>query len=295
MLLLLGTMWGLGFSLAKIATTGGIAPITYSFWQSLGAGVVLSALVVLRGVRVPMSRRHAAFYLAMGITGQTIPNVTIILCVSHLPVGVAAVVVPLAPMFTCAIAYAIGLEGISSARIAGLVLGLAGTALVALPQAAVPEADQSFWVLIAMLTPLFYAIANIVAARWRPSDVDSATLAAAVHVVNATALLPIVMLGGFFYPLWPPFEGHELAVLAQMVVAVVGTILFLEVVRLAGPVFLSQAAYVVTTTAVLWGMLLFGERHGPALWVAIAAIFAGVLLVQRTVPARGPAPSGSRG
>lgn len=291
LLVLLGSMWGLGFSLAKIATNGGVAPLAYSFWQSAGAGAVLSILVLARRVRVQRSPRHLWFYLLMGIVGFSIPNVIIIICVSHLPVGIAAVVVPLSPLFTCALAFAIGIEGLSPARIAGLALGLLGTALIVLPAASLPSPEQAPWALLATATPLFYALGNIIAARLRPREIDSWTLAAAVHVINAAVLAPVVLLGGYLHPLWPPFAAHDLAVIGQIVIGCIGSVLFLEIVRIAGPVFLSQAAYIVTVTGVLWGMALFDERHGPTVWAAMLAIFAGVLLVQR---AAAP-PSGSRG
>jgi drug/metabolite transporter (DMT)-like permease len=81
--------------------------------------------------------------------------------------------------------------------------------------------------------------------------------------------------------------------MGQIGIACCGSVMFLEIVRLAGPVFLSQAAYVVTVTGILWGMALFGERHGPTVWAAMAAIFAGVMLVQRR--AVSPAPMRSPG
>lgn len=282
LLVLLGSLWGLGFSLAKIATRGGVPPITYSFWQSAAAAVVLSAITVLRGVRPSLSARHLRFYLVMGITGFSIPNVNIIMSVAHLPAGIAAVIVPLSPLFTCAIAWAMGFEGMSAGRAVGLALGLAGTALIALPQASLPEPEQRFWVLMATMTPLFYAIGNVVAARLRPPDMDSGALGAAVHVVNAAVLLPVVTLGGMFHSMLPPWGAPELALMGQMAIACIGTVLFLEIVRLAGPVFLSQAAYVVTVTGVLWGMALFGEQHAATVWLGMLAIFGGVLLVQRS-------------
>jgi drug/metabolite transporter (DMT)-like permease len=290
LLVMLGSLWGLGFSLAKIATNGGVAPLAYSFWQSAGAGTVLSIVVLARGTRVRLTPRHLWFYLLMGITGFSIPNVIIVLCVSHLPVGIAAVVVPLSPLFTCAMAFAIGIEGLSPARLGGLALGLLGAALIVLPAGSLPSPDQAPWALLATATPMFYALGNIIAAQLRPRDLDSLTLAAAVHVINAAVLGPVVVLGGFFHPLWPPFPAHELAVMGQIAIASIGSVLFLEIVRMAGPVFLSQAAYIVTVTGILWGMALFGERHGPTVWAAMAAIFAGVVLVQRSA-----APMRSRG
>ncbi len=44
LLLVLGTNWGLAFSLSKFGQLGGIPPLGYVFWQCGGAGVVLLVL-----------------------------------------------------------------------------------------------------------------------------------------------------------------------------------------------------------------------------------------------------------
>ena len=52
-----------------------------------------------------------------------------------------------------------------------------------------------------------------------------------------------------------------------------------EIIRLAGPVFFAQVAYLVTASGVLWGMALFGERHSGLIWLALALMLAGIALV----------------
>ena len=51
--------------------------------------------------------------------------------------------------------------------------------------------------------------------------------------------------------------------------------------RIAGPVYFSQVAYLVTLFGVGFGMLVFGERHPGSAWLALLMIFAGLALVNR--------------
>ena len=57
--------------------------------------------------------------------------------------------------------------------------------------------------------------------------------------------------------------------------------LFFYLLRIAGAVYFSQVAYLVTLFGVGFGMLLFGERHPGSAWLALLLIFAGLALVNR--------------
>ncbi|HJS31773.1 MAG TPA: hypothetical protein VJ924_07255, partial [Alphaproteobacteria bacterium] len=51
LLLVLGSIWGFAFSLAKIGAQGGFPPIAYAMWQSTGGGAILLAICWMRGLR----------------------------------------------------------------------------------------------------------------------------------------------------------------------------------------------------------------------------------------------------
>jgi drug/metabolite transporter (DMT)-like permease len=280
LLLVLGAHWGLSFSLAKIATNGGVGPIAYAFWQSAIAGPILTAIAWARVGSAAGVRKHWWFLLVMGLSGFTIPNINMLICVTHLPVGVVAVVVPLAPLITYVLSWAIGIERFNARRVAGIVLGFAGVILLVAPEASLPSRDQAIWVLIATLTPAFYAVSNVYAAQTRPKDLDSMAIAGGMQLINACFILPLMLLMGQWYAFpVPEYTQADLALLIQLWIACFGPVVFLEIVKRAGPVFFSQVGYVVTLAGVLWGMLLFDERHSVWLWAAMGCVFAGVLLV----------------
>ncbi len=84
---------------------------------------------------------------------------------------------------------------------------------------------------------------------------------------------------GALHPLWPPSGPGEWAVLGQICVTSVAFILFFEIQRLSGPVYLSQVAYVVCLAGVFWGFIFFGEVHSLWVWVAGGLILAGLGLL----------------
>jgi drug/metabolite transporter (DMT)-like permease len=68
-----------------------------------------------------------------------------------------------------------------------------------------------------------------------------------------------------------------------MIAGIAGTLAYagyVTLLRRAGPIFASQVAYVVTLTAIFWSWALLNERPAPAIWAALALLFAGLFLVQ---------------
>jgi hypothetical protein len=63
--------------------------------------------------------------------------------------------------------------------------------------------------------------------------------------------------------------------------------------RSAAPVYLSQISYVNTGVGVAFAVLLFGERLSLWVWLAVALVFAGVAIVNRTAVAP-PRPASGR-
>lgn len=287
MLLALGVNWGLSFAVVKIATLGGVPPIAVWFWQALGGGAILCLGAYWRGWKAPLSAAHVRFYVILGLTGFTIPGVNAVICVSHLPVGVMAVVVTLSPFLTYVITLVIGVERFNAMKLAGTILGFGGALLIVLPGSALPEPGQAGWALMALLTPTLYAISNIYAGVARPANVDSLSLAALMQGTNTVLLLPTMLVMNQGFLLAPPFDGADLALFVQMIIAAIGPFMFVEIVRRAGPVYLSQVAYISTTAGLGWGMLLFGERHSAYVWAAVASVLAGVLLITRASRSRG--------
>ena len=291
MLLAVGSLWGLTFSFAKAASEAGIGPLAYGFWQTTGAGSVLLLVCALRREGLRLDAPHLTYCLTCGALSLAAPNFILQLVIAHVPAGVAAIVITTVPLLTYALAMAVKLETFAARRVMGLLLGFVGALVLVVPKASLPEPAMAGWVGFGFLAPLFYASGNVYVALRRPAA-SALPLAAGMLWGAAFWQAPVVALTHSFQPLTMPFSFGEWGVVGQITVTSLASILYFEIVRRAGPVFFSQVAYVVTLTAILWAMAIFGERHSILVWVSAALIASGVALVNWRK--RGPAAASGR-
>ena len=279
MIVALGSLWGLAFSFSKMAANGGGHPVSYTFWQGLGAGLAVAAICRIRGLRVPMNRQYLRYYFTIGLIGIALPNVNLVAAIAHLPAGVMVLTIPFVPLMTYLIAIGLKVERFAWLRFAGVLCGLAGVALIVLPEASLPDPDAAYWFLLALATPLLYAATNVSAAYLRPPDSKSLPLAGGMLLAAATILAPVVFAMDVLYIPKLPGGAAEIGIAGQIVISSIAYLIFFEVLRLAGPVFMSFSGYIVSLTGIGWGVLIFGESHSPWIWGAALLIFTGLALV----------------
>lgn len=281
-LCVLGSMWGLSFSLSKLAVLGGVHPIAYAWMQSTGAAVFLFAVCRVWRVAIPLSAAHLRLYGATALVGLVLPNINIVTTAQYLPAGIISTLVTTVPVLTYLLAIALRIERFQPVRAAGIGLGLAGVLFIVGPEGGLPEPAMVPWVLVALLTPALYAANSILSARLRPADTHSLAAAFGMMAASSALTLPPMLATGSFYPLLA--EGWtvtDAAMLGQVAVACFAYIFYFEIIRRAGPVYISQVSYVVIVLGLFWGWMIFGEE--PSLWVfgAVGCVLAGVLLVNR--------------
>jgi len=275
----LGAIWGGGATVAKYVSVAGLPAPGVTFWQMFIAATVLLVVTLLRRRLPPVDRRALGYYAIVGIAGLAVPNMNMVFVTRHIPGGTMAVALTLSPLFTYLIAVAIGHERADRLRIAGLALGLGGAALLVLPRGSLPDPDILPYAIAAFATPLLYATGNVFADRRRPPATDSLALACGMLYVAALGAGTVAIATGGFHPIW------QAASLPNMVLAIYGAISalafigFFELLRLAGAVFFSQVAYLITIFGVVFAAIVFGERPGPWFAAAVVLVFAGVALV----------------
>ena len=279
-LLVAGASWGATYSLAKIATRDGAHPLGVALWQSVVGMLILAVVETARRQRLPIDRRHFGFYLICGLLGTAVPSTLYFYAAPHLPAGVLAITVALAPLMTFLGAVLVGLNRLAMTRLLGVVLGIVAVLMIALPETSLPESGAAIWVAAALGAALSYAMENVVIAKLRPPRTQSFTLLWGMMLLSSLALLPAVLATGSFVPLAWPWRTVEWAIVGMAAVNVVSYGLFVYLVTATGAVFASQIAYVVTVSGVSWGLLIFEERHSGWIWGALAVMVAGLALVK---------------
>jgi drug/metabolite transporter (DMT)-like permease len=279
LILLIGVVWGVTFSLARLATEGGAHPLGLTFWQTFGGGVMLLAVCAVRRKWPVINRRFLLFYLVVGSFGSVIPGTLFFYAAPHVPAGILAITVATVPLLTYGASWLLRIDRFSVKRVSGIFAGLMAIVLLVVPDTSLPEPAMAGWVLIVLLASVCYTAENIYVDVYVPEDADMVALLAGALVLAGILVLPIILFVDAFVPLTGNWGQTEWAVAALAVFGSIAYTCFLMVLKSSGAVFASQAGYVVTLAGVLWGVIIFGEAHSGWVWLAMCLIMTGLALV----------------
>ncbi len=294
LLAVLGAGWGVTQPLAKIAVSEGYRPLGLIFWQLAIGAVVLGAVTLARGRRLPLGRAQITLCVVIALVGSVMPNSASYEAARHLPAGLISILLSLVPMMAFPIALALGTDRFSGLRLLGLACGLGGVLLIVAPEASLPERAMVAFIPIALIAPAFYALEGNIVAKWGMAGLDPIQLLFGASVIGAAVAFPLAMASGQWIDPRPPYGAPDLAlVLSALVHAVVYSV-YVWLVGRAGAVFAAQVSYLVTGFGVLWAMALLGESYSGWIWAALALMFTGLFLVQprQSAPLAPPRPSG---
>lgn len=298
-LTLIGAVWALTFPLTKIAVLGGYRSFGIIFWSSTIAAAVLGTLVGSRGIGLPTHRAARGRYLFVALIGTVLPSAATYTAAEHLPAGVIAVCMAIIPIVAFPMAIALGLERPDLRRFSGLILGFLGVLLIMLPDASLPDPSKAVFILLALLSVLFYATEGVGLGKIGRAGLDPAQLMLGAFLVSAALTLPVALMTGTFIVPSLALGAAGAAVVLSGLANVVAYVGYVWIIGRGGPVFAGQVSYIVTGFSIIWSMALLGESYSVWIWGAITLIFAGLFLTQPrqgakpdldTAAARAPAP-----
>jgi drug/metabolite transporter (DMT)-like permease len=275
-----GLAWGSSQTLGKIAVSTGHQQFGLIFWQLAIGAVFLGIITLIQRKTVPINRTTVGFSAIIAVIGTIIPNSTFYYAVAHLPAGIMSIIISTVPLLSFPIALALGMDRFSAARLAGLLCGLGGVALIALPQASLPDPAMAAFIPIALIGPLFYACESNFVARFGMAGMDPLQAMFLTSTVGAVLSLPLALGSGQWIDPTARFGAPELALTASSLVHALAYSGYLWLASRAGAVFAAQTGYIVTATGVVWAMVVLGETYSGWVWAALVLMLFGLSLVQ---------------
>lgn len=280
MLFVTGVTYGLTYTLVGVGVGGGIPSTAFAFWMSLGAGIVMLLLCVRSGGLPGVSPAHLRGYFMTGISGFGVPYVAVTIASSKgVPVGITSMLVALAPILTYLGAVAFRLDRIWWLKVLGFVVGVGGVLLIVVPDASLPSPDLVGWVLLVLLAPLGYAASALAAALVPPPESDAVQFSTGFFFAASLFLFVFMAGGGQWWWFDGPLGDAEWALIMSAPLQALGIYLFLEIIRIMGPVFFTTVNFITPVTGILWGMAFLGERLSVWVLIALIPLFMGVFFV----------------
>ena len=272
MLLALAAVWGASFMFIKIGDRE-LQPITLvGFRMALGALTLVPIVLVTVGARRTLRELRAAAgpLIVTGLINSAIPIFAITWAETRLDSGLTAIIQASAPLFTALLALRFSRgDRVRGSRLAGLVVGFAGVALLVGGR----PSGQIVAALAVVFSAVCYAAAALYAGR-RLRGVSPLVTALGTLAAATLATLPV----GLFQL---PSHMTSWKVTASVVtLGIAGTglgyILYYALIAGAGASRAILITYLVPTFAVVYGAVLLSEPVTAAAVGGLVLVLAGV-------------------
>ena len=138
------------------------------------------------------------------------------------------------------------------------------------------------WLLMAFGAPLCYALSNVCIAILRPPKSRPIPLTCGVSFACAILMLPTMAATDNWWIFDATMTHGDWALIGTIIINAIFMVFALEIIRMVGPVVYSTIGYFGTLMGLGWAALYFGEVPSSWIWAAIAILFFGLFLVNRT-------------
>ena len=278
LLLLLALLWSTAFTLTKVAVAT-VPPITVVAVRVVLASLILWLYLRATGRALPGRDAPWGFFMVLALTGNVLPFFVIGWAQITVDSGLAAILIGTMPLITLALAPLFARdEAIGGQRIAGFVLGFIGVVVLFAPRT-LGGFDGALAAYFALIVGAILFAVNMLLTRRVTGDITVA--ATAVSMASVVVAVPLSLAFDRPWQVAPSTESAVAIVALGVFATAFATIVFFQLVRLAGATATSMVNYLIPGLGVLWGVLFLGERPGWAELAALVLIVGALVLVNR--------------
>ncbi|MCB2052944.1 MAG: DMT family transporter [Geminicoccaceae bacterium] len=280
LLLTLSVLWGGSFFFVGIAV-GELPPLTIVALRVSLAAITLFLVLRLAGRSMPREPRLWLAFGAMGLLNNAVPFTLIVWGQTHIASGVAAILNATTPLFTVVVAHALTTdEKLTAGRIAGVVLGLTGVAVM-IGGAALGTLGVQVTAQFAVLAgALSYALAGVYGRRFKKMGAPPLVTATGQVTASSLMLVPIALMVDRPWDLPMPSATAITAILALAVFSTaLAYILYFRILATAGATNLLLVTFLIPVSAIVLGVLVLGETLLARHLAGMALIASGLAAI----------------
>ena len=265
------TLWGMPYLFIKVAVDDGVPPV-FLAWVRVVLGAVVLLGLAWRAGTLRSLRGRWRWIAVFAVFEICFPFPLIAAGEAHVTSSLAAIIVAAAPLFVALLAIRFDAEErATGARLAGLLLGLAGVvALMGIDVAG--RTDELLGALAILFSAFCYAVGPMVLKR-HFGDIDPRASMGAALAVAAVVLTPALAIEP------PSAVPSGDAILSLAVLGLFCTaaafVFYGALVAEAGPGRALVITYVAPVVAVALGVAVLGESLGAGAVAGLLLILAG--------------------
>lgn len=280
MLFALSLLWGGSFLFTGIAVRELPPLVIVTLRVSLAALMLLVALR-MTDLALPRSREAWAAFFGMGFLNNVVPFCLIVWAQTHIASGLAAILNATTPLFTVLVAHvATRDERATGNRLAGVVVGFLGVALMIGPAALGGLGRDVLAQLAVLAAALSYAFAGVFGRRFRRMGIAPLATAAGQVMASTAMLTPLAIIIERPWTLAMPSAATWAAILGIAALSTaLGYVLYFRILATAGATNLLLVTFLIPVSAIVLGALVLGERLSAQHFAGMALIGAGLAAI----------------
>ena len=283
-LLLLGLVWGGAFFLIDLAVAE-VAPLTFVWVRLSIAAAVLWLYLWVRGQLPRLPAAAIGAMLVLAFFNNALPFTLFAWSQTHIDGGLSSILNATSPIWTVLIAhFATSDERMTPAKIAGVLLGFAGVAVMIGADLLANFGDQALAQLAGLAGAFSYALAGVWARRFRVMQITPVTVAAWQLAAAAAMMAPVALIADRPWNAAMPSLTAWSAILALAIVcSAFAYILYFRIIERAGATNALLVTLLTPPIAIGLGATFLGEQLGPQHFVGLALIAIGLAAIDGRV------------
>ena len=298
LLVLVAVIWGSTWAAGRFLSYGlnednpaTLSPATSAWLRyAFAVSVFFVWSISSRGERsfrfLPPNRESWVYSIWLGLLGTMAYQLLFMHGMSWTAAGDASLIIPMNPVFTVLLAVPMLGQRISARMSVGLLIGIAGVAVVVgwSPNSGIPIEHRILGDLMVLLAALSWAAtSNLtkIMLSWE-SGYSSLEIVVWYSVTGWALLFPWVIAENWGSAVPDPSSAEWITIAYLGVIStVLSYVLFAKGIELIGPTAASSYVFLVPVFGVLGGWLLLDEEIGASMILGFVLIVVGVTEVQR--------------
>ena len=279
-LLIVGVSWGLTAPLSKIAVSTGHHYLGLLIWQIIIMILSLGLIQIFRKKKLPLNLNCFWRYVLVALLGTILPNSIMYKAYFHLQSGIMSILVSIVPMIAFLLVLVLQMEKFEIRRFLGVLFGIFAIILIVFPKLDLGYIGEVGWILLALLSPLCYAIEGVWINKIGIAKLDPIEIILGASILGFFILMPIVALNGYWvtpYRVWGP---AEFAITLSSLIHSIIYISYIWLIGKAGVIFASQVSYIYTASGIGFSIILLGEGYSLFVWAAVILMLMGLMMVR---------------
>lgn len=282
LLFALVAMWGSSFMFNGIAVSS-LPPLAIVAGRIGIAAIVLIVFLYASGRRLPALDRHWWPFVVVALIGNAIPFYLITWGQQVVESALAGILMAFMPLATIVLAhFLVAGEHMTRQRALGFAGGFCGIVLLMGPAALAGIGGDAVRIVsqLAVLSgALCYAMQSVLTRLIIKGDVLVA--AAATLLVASLIVVPMALWQTPLSTLAPRWQSVAAVCWLGVVPTAIATVLYFQLIRSAGPSFMSVVNYLSPGVAVMLGLWIMGEQPSPNAYLGLALILIGIAVARR--------------